>query len=556
MRKCKTENQFNKFHSGLYSVYRKAIVVFAVPIILAGCHNWQTDSISNETLKTGLDEIDTIKLTDHSTKPPVTVEQATQQIIKEANEPNQPARTVELTLEQVRAATLVNNLDLNVELVNPSIVQKSLEEEKAIFDSTVFGSTNYQYSEAVGTNDISKLQSSELGMEKPLPIGGEIQVGLPFSDDYSSGGLAQAATSVSYIQSLLRGAGTRINTQSIRIAAHQWNITSARTKLVAIILLSNADITYWRLYAARKELEVRREQYKLAQDQLSNAKKKVAAGSSPKIEIIRAEAGLAGRLESVINAETAVQSLQRELLRIINLKDLPLEVPVNIVTQTEPNPLGLELDEKYLVEQAITNRMEMVELEQLLTIDDLNIELARNNLLPDLTLSYTYTANTQDASMADTFSKLRGNSFDSHLIGISASIPLGNRAAKARLQRAKLEKIQDISSRERYWQIIRQEVYDAVSNLKGSWRRILAAEQGVTAAYRDYKVEQSQFQLGLSTSTNVLYIATGLADAQLRKIYAFADYEIAQINLARATGTLLGHERIYIGAMDLNAKNH
>jgi outer membrane protein len=99
---------------------------------------------------------------------------------------------------------------------------------------------------------------------------------------------------------------------------------------VAIILLSNADIAYWRLYAARKELEVRREQYKLAQDQLSNAKKKVAAGPSPKIEIIRAEVGLAGRLELVINAETAVQSLQRELLRIINIKELPLEAPVNV----------------------------------------------------------------------------------------------------------------------------------------------------------------------------------------------------------------------------------
>jgi outer membrane protein len=555
MRKCKIKNQLNKFHSGLYSAFRIAIIVFAVPIILAGCHDWQTDSISNETLKTGLDRIDTIKLADHSTQPPVTVEQATLQIIKEANEPNQPVHTVELTLEQVRAAALANNLDLNVELVNPSIVQKSLEEEKAIFDSTIFGETNYQRSETVGTGVISKSQSSELGIEKPLPTGGGIQVGLPFSDNYSSGGLAQAAASVSYIQSLLKGAGTRVNTQSIRIAAHQWNITSARTKLVAIILLSNADIAYWRLYAACKELEVRREQYKLAQDQLSNAKKKVAAGSSPKIEIIRAEAGLAGRLESVINAETAVQRLQRELLRIINLEDLPLETPVNIATQTEPNPLGLELDEKHLVEQAIANRMEMVELEQLLTIDDLNIELARNNLLPDLTLSYTYTANTQDASLADTFSKLRGNSFDSHLIGISTSIPLGNRAAKARLQRAKLEKMQDLSSRERYRQIIQQEVYNAISNLEGSWRRILAAEQGVTAAYRDYKVEQSQFQLGLSTSTNVLYIATGLADAQLRRIYAFADYEIAQINLARATGTLLGRERIHIGATDLNARN-
>ena len=321
MKTCKTEKRFHKFYSNLYPAFRQVVIVFAVTIILVGCNTWQTDDISNETLKAGLDKIDTITLADHSTLPPLTVEQATEQINQQVTEPNQPHKTVTLSIEQVRAAALANNLDLNIEFVNPSIAQQTLNEENATFDSTVFGSTDYQRTETVGTGTISRGQTGELGIEKPIPTGGEIQVGLPFSDNYSSGGMAEAAASVSYVQSLLRGAGTRVNTQSIRIAAHQWNITSARTKLVAINLLANADIFYWRLYAARKELEVRREQYKLAQDQLTHAKKKVAAGSSPKIEIVRAEAGLAGRLESVINAETAVQSYQRELLRIINQKE-------------------------------------------------------------------------------------------------------------------------------------------------------------------------------------------------------------------------------------------
>jgi len=556
MKTYETKKQLYAWLSGSRLTGRTAIAVFTILLICAGCDTLRLEeSVSNENLKTGLDKIDTVRLEEHSTSPPVTVEQATEHITQQVTESNEPCRTLTLSIEQVRAAVLVNNLDLKAELVSPLIAQRIIDEQQAKFESTIFGSTNYQRTEAMGTGTISKSQTSELGIEKPLPTGGEIQVGLPFSDDYSSGGLADAAASVSYIQSLLRGAGTRVNTQSIRIARHQWNITSARTKLVAIRLLANADIVYWRLYAARKELEVRREQYKLAQDQLSHARKKVAAGSSPKIEIVRAEAGLASRLEAVINAETAVQNRQRDILSIMNQEDTPLEAAVDIVTETDSNPLGLELDDKQLAEQALANRMEMMELEQRLTIDDLNIELARNTLLPNLTLSYTYTARAQDGSLSSTFEDLSGNSFDGHSVGISAAIPLGNRAAKARLQRLKLEKIQDISSRDRYRQIIRQEVYAAVNELQGSWRRILAAEQGVTAAYRDYKVEQSQFQLGLSTSTNVLYSATGLADAQLRRIYAFADYEIAQIYLARATGTLLGHGQILIASVDTNAGN-
>jgi len=556
MKTYETKKQLFARLSGSRLTGRTAIVVFIMLLICAGCDTWRLEeSVSNENLKTGLDKIDTVRLAEHSISPPVTVEEATEQITQQVTEPNQPRRTVTLSIEQVRAAALANNLDLEIELVSPSIAQRILDEEQAKFESTIFGSTNYQRTEAMGTGTVSETQTSELGIEKPLPTGGEIRIGLPFSDDYSPGGLADAAASVSYIQSLLRGAGTRINTQSIRIARHQWNITSARTKLAAIYLLANADITYWRLYAARKELEVRREQYKLAQNQLSHARKKVASGSSPKIEIVRAEAGLAGRLEAVINAETAVQNRQRDILSIMNQEDMPLEAAVDIVTETDPNPLGLELDDKQLAEQALANRMEMMELEQRLTIDDLNIELARNTLLPDLTLSYTYTARAQDGTLRSTFEDLSGNSFDGHSVGIFAAIPLGNRAAKARLQRAKLEKIQDMSARDRYRQIIRQEVYATVNELQGSWRRILAAEQGVTAADRDYKVEQSQFELGLSTSTNVLYSATGLADAQLRRIYAFADYEIAQIYLARATGTLLGHGQILIASVDINARN-
>ena len=556
MKTYETKKQLYAWLSGSRLKGRTAIVVFTTLLICAGCDTWRLEeSVSSENLKTGLDKIDMVQLAEHSTSPPVTVEQATSQIARQVTEPNEARRTVTLSIEQVRAAALVNNLDLKVELVSPSIAQRILDEEQAKFESTIFGSTNYQRTEAVGTGTVSKAQTSELGIEKPLPTGGEIQIGLPFSDDYSSGGLADAAASVSYIQSLLRGAGTRINTQSIRIASHEWNITSARTKLVAIHLLANADIAYWHLYAARKELEVRREQYKLAQDQLSHARKKVAAGSAPKIEIVRAEAGLASRLEAVINTETAVRSRQRDILSIMNQEDTPLEAAVDIVTETELNPLGLEMDDQQLVEQALANRMEMMELEQRLTIDDLNIELARNALLPNLTLSYTYTARAQDGTLRGTFEDLPGNSFNGHSVGISAAIPFGNRAGKARLQRARLEKIQDMSARDRYQQIIRQDVYDAVSDLRRDWRRILAAKQSVTAAYRDYKVEQSQFQLGIRTSTDVLFSATRLAEAQLSMIRASADYEISQINMARATGTLLGHGQILIASVDIDVKN-
>jgi outer membrane protein TolC len=52
--------------------------------------------------------------------------------------------------------------------------------------------------------------------------------------------------------------------------------------------------------------------------------------------------------------------------------------------------------------------------------------------------------------------------------------------------------------------------------------------------------------LGRTDSTEVLRAAESLAVEQSRRIRSYADYEVAQVQLARATGTLLGHGRVQL----------
>jgi outer membrane protein len=533
-------------------IYRWLVIILA-SLVLAGCPApTLKEDPKIKALTNKLDTIDTVRPTDLSDSPPISVEQATKEVTEQISEPNESAPVVELTLEQVRAATLANNLDLKIDLIDPAIAQRAVDVERAKFEAAFFGSATYNTSKTeTGLSSTSK--DYEAGVVAPLYTGGSISVDLPFgeSDSDVTDGLADAAVSVSYIQSLLKGAGTRINTQSIRIAGYQKHAVDAQTKQAAIYLLADADIAYWNLYMACQELKVRREQYNLAQDQLHHAQRKVAAGASPKIEIVRSEAGLSRGIEAVINAETMVEDRQLDLQRIMNRKDMPLNAKIRIVTKTEPNPLGLHIDEEKLVRIALDNRMESIRLELQLAIDDLDIELARNATLPNLTFNYNYAAQTQAGDIGHAFGDFGDKFSDSHSVGLSANIPIGNRAAKARLERTRLQELQDKASYARLRQYIQQDVYDAVRALSNSWRRILAAEKNVDAAYRDYKVEQSQFQLGVRTSTDVLYSATGLADAQLSRIRALAEYEIAQINLARSTGTLLGYNRIILKPTDI-----
>ena len=529
------------------------VVVGALFVALCGCPrggDMQVYAPSDVKLKA----IDAVRLEDLSLSEPVTVEQATAEMRDQLADANAPGSTIALTLEQVRADTLKNNLALRVELVRPTLAQTGLEAERAKFEATFFGSAGHGRTETVNSNTVTTSTTYELGLEKPLPTGGSINLGVPVSDSDTnlSAGVAQAQATVAYVQSLLRGAGTQVNSHSIRVAHLQSQIVDARTKQVAIRLLAEADITYWLLYANQRGLDVAREQYKLAVNQLKDAQGAVANGARPRIEIVRAEAGLAGRLEAVIGAETFVLNTERDLRRIMNSPTLQANPAAKITLLSEPRPLGLDLDEERLIQQAFANRMDTIRLERQLEIDDLRIALARNLTLPDVTFSSSFAARSQAGGLTESYENLPGQSYGSSFFGLSASIPLGNRAAKAELLRARLVRLQDRVQLDELKQGIRQEVLDAMSALEENWRRILAAQQGVLSAYREYEVEKSQFQLGARLSTDVLLAAGRHANAQLRQIQAFTRYEIAQINLARATGTLLGYGRIEITPVTLS----
>jgi outer membrane protein len=481
-------------------------------------------------------QIESVNLTEQSKTPPVSIEEATKELAKGAAEPNQPRRSLKLTIEEVRAAALANNLDLKVQLIDPALAQEEIDIERARFESVFRASAGYGRTSVPGEGTSSS-RSFEPSIETPLRTGGAVTASLPIGD---ADDVSDAAASVRVVQQLLRGAGTQVNTYSLQVAGYNKGAVDALTKFQAIYILGGADIAYWQLYAARKQLAISREQYKLAQNQLRHARNKVAAGSAPKIEIVYSEAGLSSRLDAVIGAETRVRNSERDLLRIMNRPDLPLNSPVDINTVTPPNPKGLDLDPEALVQAALQNRMEMAELEFSLAIHDIRIAQARNDLLPLLELEYAYTAGGKAGSVGGAFDTLFREPTQDHRIGLSAIIPLGNRAAEAQYRQARLGKVRTQLNRQQQEQTIRQQVYDAVDYLQQNWRRILAAEQGVIAAERDYRVNQSQFRLGYRTSTDVLLAAGRLSDEQLRQIGAFTDYEIAQVGLAAATGTLLG----------------
>ena len=535
----------------------------ALALFAGGCANPFASDESDYGRRVPLDRLqnlDTVNLEkyrkEHGAQPlpDITQPGAAERLVAEARARFDSFGKADLTLEACRASALEHNLDLKVALVSPAIARQSISAEEGKFDAAFTLRSLYQNNDSPTASTLDSAQSNlgliEPGVRLPMRTGETINVSLPANRQESDSAFSTlnpaytADLKFSITQPLLRGAGRRANTAPIRIASYNTQAVAAQTKLEAIRQLAAVDRAYWRLYQARQSLDVAQRQYELAEAQLKRAERRVAAGGAAEIEVIRAQSGRADRMEAIITAQNLVLQVQRELKKIINLPGLPIDSTALIVTGTLPDPVEYTFDTQHLMDLAVANRMEMLELELRLAADSVSIDLARNQALPLFTLDYAYSVNGLGATRNQAFNSLESNHFEDWSIGLAADIPIPNTTALSNVRSAILQRVQRLATREARDQNIRQEVLNAVDSINAGWQRVLAARQASILSARTVAAEQRQFDVGASTSTNVLDAATRLAEAQLSEIRALTDYQISQVDLAFAAGTLLGATKI------------
>lgn len=467
---------------------------------------------------------------------------------------------VPVTIEEARAWTLANNLNLQAALIDPAIANQRITAEEGAFDAVIFANATWGKTDQPTATQLEGTQIEQStftpGVRIPLRSGGAISFDLPVDrvDTNNQFSILNPAFEVdgrfSITQPLLRNAGRRVNTHGIRVAALNQQISEARTKLEVIRQISDADRAYWRLYAALQALDVRILQHDLAREQLDTARRRVDAGDLPEVEVTRAESGLASTLEQIIATQNVVAQRERELKRIMNAPGLDIATPTFLTAMTPPDPVRYDFDYAALAEQAVEHRMELLELELQLAIDESTIALRKNATLPLFTLDYTAVTNGLGDSWAGAAGQAGDRDFIDHFVRAQFEYPLGNQTANANLREAILQRVQRLSTREARRQAIREETLNAADRVRAAWGRILASRLAVITATRTLDAERRQFDVGMRTSTDVLDASTSLANARLTEIEALTDYQIALVDLAFATGTTLGAARIEWAPVD------
>ncbi len=201
-----------------------------------------------------------------------------------------------------------------------------------------------------------------------------------------------------------------------------------------------------------------------------------------------------------------------------------------------------------MVQRALTGRLELLELELKLAADLTKIDYLRNQTLPMFMLDYSYASlGRSSSSFSGAFDQTTGGDYSDWSVGVRMEMPLTNEVRRAKLDRAVQERLQRLTTAQLRELNVRREIYDALDQVGQNWQRILATRQNVLLAGLNYDAELKQFREGLRTMTEVLETLTRLGESQLREVRAIGDYQVSLIDLAFATGTLLGHSRVDFG---------
>lgn len=404
-----------------------------------------------------------------------------------------------------------------------------------------------------------------------------------------------SSLNLTYRQPLFRGLRFDNNRRQIEIAKKNLSLTDAQFRQRAIEVIAQVEQAYWDLVFSLRNLQVQIDAVKQARTQLESNQRLVAKGVLAPIDIVAANTQITTFEQNVYTAQEDVTRAENTL-KTLMLKDRTSEEwtrPITPISEIslEPPRIGLEI----AVADALRNRPEITQLATQKEINQIDQRFFKDQTKPQIDLIGNYTSaglagtanevtrtsNTVDPTLLARINQLSqinnlpplviqptttvssppsalvGGYFSSlgdiltqryptYRVGVSISIPWGNRTAEANLGRSLVEANQITNSRNQQEQVIEAEVRNSLQALRSSEARLASALASRQSAEQLYDSEQRQFRAGTTTFYLVLQRQTELLAARSRELQAQTDLNKAISEFQRATGTTLSANNVTV----------
>ena len=131
-------------------------------------------------------------------------------------------------------------------------------------------------------------------------------------------------------------------------------------------------------------------------------------------------------------------------------------------------------------------------------------------------------------------------------VGVSISVPLRKKTAKANLAGAEIQRTRLDAQTRQQEQVVTAEVHNAVQAVETARLRITTAQTARINAEKQLQGEQKLYEVGRSTTFLLFQRENALANARNAEIRAQTDYNKSLADLQRATSTTLRSNNIIV----------
>lgn len=480
-----------------------------------------------------------------------------------------------VTLKDSIILALQNNYDISIAKMDPMIKDKDITAAKSAFDPVLKITGKTEDSEVPSNSQLQIGFGGQLAdfrrdrntlnatTEKLLETGATFTLGFILEQQFLDPSpfaffnpFATSSIEAKVTQPLLKNAGIFYNRSNIYIARNDKKRSIVELKETAIEVINSTQKAYWELVKAIEELRVRMKSLERAEDLLKKNKIQVEVGTLAPIELLVAEEGVARQIEGVVVAENDIKDREDDLKQVMNLSNNPILSDVSIVPLDRVSFQVRDVSIEESIKIALENRPEV--FEQGLDIENARIKVKqqKNQLLPKLDFEAGIRYDGLAANKGNAIDSAFSQDFQGEFFGVTLEVPIGNREARSNYSKAKLEEKQTVFNTRKVEQEIVVEVRKAVRQVKTNVERIKASKKAEGLSRTRLEAEEKKFNVGRSTSLEIIRAQADLAVSEGRATNAIVDYQISLGDLDAALGTILKNNNIIIEDSDFVVKEN
>lgn len=484
-----------------------------------------------------------------------------------STEPTAPVGPVRrISIDDAVTMALQQNVSLQVQKMSPGISELDIVQAYGSWLPALTGQLRFQSLEqpvaTILQSGAANFQQDQFvgnfGVEQFLPTGGSYSLGYQASRTKNNNQFAtlnpntQGNLTFSFTQPLLQGRGIDSTRQQILVSKNNLAVSEMQFRNTVVSTIRDVKNAYWDLVVAQSALAVQRQTLELSRQTLGDNRKRVEVGTMAPIDIVQAEAEVAGNEENVIIGEQTVAQAQ-DRLRALILDPRTAEFWTTTFEPADPPSLGTSpVDVDAAVQKAISGRLDLQQARKQLESNDIRLRFFKNQVLPEITANIDYglagiggtvidrqgggglepgqPIPTSSIGYSEVLRDVLGFSFPTWTASVNFRYPIGRNANRVNVERQQLQNEQNLLQLRDLERQVVQQVRDLARQVNTNLRRVSSTQAARALAERRLEAEQKKFGVGLSTTFNVLQAQRDLAEARNNEQRAILDFEKSRVD--------------------------